>query len=276
MQDQNILNNMLLRIILSRLLGIPLLLPGVIVLDLELFNHNCNHIYVKRSDSCLYILDLFALHPHTQLHTGCFSWLGHSSMSLPSPTSPLSFNNNSDGSSNLQGTIFFDNPPIQSPVTPMLDGGRPDHSGNPYQTHHSCYFDAVKFGVGIHGGNHQCPTQPESSAQLRTSSSPKIISIGEASTPGPKTIPFPPQIKAMPSTEELIACCLLGKIWGEPVPIPAIIHHTRNEWKFVKGQIEFIDLGNDWLLIRFGNSHDKMLAFDLRPWFVGLSFVVIC
>lgn len=81
----------------------------------------------------------------------------------------------------------------------------------------------------------------------------------------------------MPSTKELITCCLRGKIWGEPVPIPAIIHCTQNEWKFVKGQIEFINLGNDWLLIRFGNSQDKMLVFDQRPWFVNsLNIVVIC
>ncbi|KAJ8420706.1 hypothetical protein Cgig2_013249 [Carnegiea gigantea] len=58
---------------------------------------------------------------------------GHSSMSLPSPTSPLSFNSNSDGSSDLQDTIFSDNPPTQPSVTPMLDGGRFDHSGNPHQ-----------------------------------------------------------------------------------------------------------------------------------------------
>lgn len=51
------------------------------------------------------------------------------------------------------------------------------------------------------------------------------------------------------------------------MPIPAIIHYTHNEWKLFK--IEFIDLGNDWLLIRFGNCQDKMLTFDQRPWFVN-------
>ena len=161
-------------------------------------------------------------------------------MSLPFPTSPPSFNSNSDGSSNLQDTISSDNPPTQHSVTPMLDGGRPDHSGNPHQPQHSCYSDALKFGVGSHDGNHQCPNQLESNAQRRTSSPPRIILIGESSTTGPKTIPPPPQTKAMPCIEELITCCLLGKIGEEPVPIPAIIHRTRNEWKFVKGQISLI------------------------------------
>lgn len=75
-------------------------------------------------------------------------------MSLPSPTSPLPFNSNSDGSSDLQDIISSYNSPTQPPVTPMLDGGRPDHSGNPHQPQHSCYSDVLKFGVGIHVGNH--------------------------------------------------------------------------------------------------------------------------
>lgn len=53
--------------------GIPLLLPGVIVLNLELFNHKCNHIYVKRSDACLCVLDLFVLPPQSP-HTTAY-WL---------------------------------------------------------------------------------------------------------------------------------------------------------------------------------------------------------
>ena len=38
--------------------------------------------------------------------------------------------------------------------------------------------------------------------------------------------------------------------------------------------MEFIDLGNECLLSRFGNNQDKMLVFDQRPWFInGLNLL---
>jgi len=91
----------------------------------------------------------------------------------------------------------------------------------------------------------------------------------------PPTIPLPAKGPG-PSIVELSAYCLLGKIWGEAVPLSAIIHRTRNEWKFTKGQIDYVDLGNDWVLIRFANSQDKGLVYDQRPWYVnGLNLVLI-
>jgi len=45
--------------------------------------------------------------------------------------------------------------------------------------------------------------------------------------------------------EELLNCCLIGKIWGDHLPIPAIIHKIKKEWVFVKGQVDYIDAGND-------------------------------
>jgi len=73
-----------------------------------------------------------------------------------------------------------------------------------------------------------------------------------------------------------VSSLLLGKIWGETVPLAAIIHRTRNEWKFTKGQVDYVELRNDWILIRFVNTQDKGLVFDQRPWYVsGLNFVLI-
>lgn len=65
--------------------------------------------------------------------------------------------------------------------------------------------------------------------------------------------------------DELLACCLIGKIWGDPLPIPAIIHKTKKDWHFVKGQVDYIDAGNDWIVITFVNGDDRMLVFDQRP-----------
>ena len=62
---------------------------------------------------------------------------------------------------------------------------------------------------------------------------------------------------------------------GDPVPIPAIIHKTKKDWHFVKGHIDYIDASNDWIMIRFANSEDRRLVFELRPCHInGLNFVI--
>lgn len=39
--------------------------------------------------------------------------------------------------------------------------------------------------------------------------------------------------------------------------------------------MDYIDAGNDWIMIRFANADDRMLVFDQRPWHVNrLNFVV--
>ncbi|KAJ8422986.1 hypothetical protein Cgig2_013879 [Carnegiea gigantea] len=64
-------------------------------------------------------------------------------------------------------------------------------------------------------------------------------------------------------------------IWGDLIPIPAIIHKTKKDWYFVKGQVDYIDASNDWLMLRFTTVEDRILVFDQRPWHVnGLNFVV--
>jgi len=35
--------------------------------------------------------------------------------------------------------------------------------------------------------------------------------------------------------DELAALCLLGQIWGDSVPLLAIIHKTKSDWRFLKG-----------------------------------------
>ena len=35
--------------------------------------------------------------------------------------------------------------------------------------------------------------------------------------------------------DELAALCLLGQIWGDYMPPPAIIHKIKSDWRFLKG-----------------------------------------
>jgi len=50
---------------------------------------------------------------------------------------------------------------------------------------------------------------------------------------------------------------------------------TRKDWGFIKGQVDYIELGNGWLLFRFSNIQDISLVWDGRPWHVsGLNLVL--
>jgi len=75
---------------------------------------------------------------------------------------------------------------------------------------------------------------------------------------------------------ELSACCLFGRIWGEAIYLAAIINKTKKDWNFIKGQITYVEVGNEWLLVPFANSEDCDLVFHNRPWFVNrLNFVLL-
>jgi len=73
---------------------------------------------------------------------------------------------------------------------------------------------------------------------------------------------------------ELVSLRLLAKLWGESVPIPLIISKTKLDWKHVKGMVEYIELGNGWVL-KFSTVSDREYVWFNRPWFVkGLNLVL--
>ncbi|KAJ8420605.1 hypothetical protein Cgig2_001738 [Carnegiea gigantea] len=81
----------------------------------------------------------------------------------------------------------------------------------------------------------------------------------------PETEPPIPSDPHSIHMDELLACYLIEKIWGDRIPLPAIIRKTKKDWHFVKGQVDYIDACNDWNMIRFANSEDRLLVYDLRP-----------
>jgi len=129
----------------------------------------------------------------------------------------------------------------------MLVGVRthnPDQSSEPIRP---TFANALKLELGSSGGAFQT-SEPKPSVQHGPSEPSRVILMGDSSKPldhsAPTSKTLPDKDPAL-SVVELAACCLLGKIWGEAVPLSSIVHRTRNEWKFTKGQIEYIDLGND-------------------------------
>jgi len=78
---------------------------------------------------------------------------------------------------------------------------------------------------------------------------------------------------SLPSCMENL--CLLGKPWGDAIPLPVIISKTRKDWSFVKGHLEYLDLGNGWILFRFSTLQDINLVWEGRPWHVsGLNLAL--
>jgi len=75
--------------------------------------------------------------------------------------------------------------------------------------------------------------------------------------------------------DDLSVYCLIAKLWGENLPLTLIISKTKLDWKHVKGPVEYIELGNGWVLLRFSTVADKDYVWFNRPWFVkGLNFVL--
>jgi len=69
--------------------------------------------------------------------------------------------------------------------------------------------------------------------------------------------PLPESSKISRTMEDLMAFCLLAKLWGKSLTIPLIISKTKLDWKHVKGPVEYIELGNGWVLLRFATMVDK-------------------
>ena len=96
-----------------------------------------------------------------------------------------------------------------------------------------------------------------------------IPSASPSATHGHETASTPIQPAGMSSL------CLLGKPWGDPIPLAIVMSKTRKDWGFIKGQLDYLELGNGWLLFRFSNMQDITLVWNGRPWHVsGLNLVL--
>ncbi|KAJ8441162.1 hypothetical protein Cgig2_024891 [Carnegiea gigantea] len=70
----------------------------------------------------------------------------------------------------------------------------------------------------------------------------------------------PPASPPVEHMEKLIALCLSGKVWREYVPLPAIINKTKADWKFIRGQVSYVDLENNWISFEFANLESKEMV----------------
>lgn len=62
---------------------------------------------------------------------------------------------------------------------------------------------------------------------------------------------------------------------GEPLDIRIVMSRTKADWKMVRGDVDYHDLGNQWILLRFANVADRNLVWDERPWHVQGELLVL-
>ena len=59
---------------------------------------------------------------------------------------------------------------------------------------------------------------------------------------------------------------------GASVDLRTIMFKTKADWK---GDVEYLDMGNNWVMIKFVNPGDLYLVWAERPWHVqGELFVI--
>ena len=116
-----------------------------------------------------------------------------------------------------------DDPPSAVPMPqplPPIGHVATSRLSQPASSNPASFSEALILGVGGQSSN------PSASAGLNSPSNQ------------PAEAPAPSQWFNMQTL------CLLGKPWGEAIPLAIVISKTRKDWNFVKGQIDYVELGN--------------------------------
>jgi len=157
-------------------------------------------------------------------------------------------------------------------TSPTIDGHSPDLVGN-QNLPHLAITEASR------------PLQPHSVASATFAEALILGGSGQGSGPNSSVLSHLPSASSseqvplaahsVSPSASMHSLCLLGKPWGEAIPLTIIKSKTHKDWGFVKGQIDYLALGNGWILFRFSNLQDIHLVWEGRPWFVsGLNLVL--
>lgn len=55
---------------------------------------------------------------------------------------------------------------------------------------------------------------------------------------------------------------------GVSLDVRTIVAKTKADWKFIKGEVDYLEIGNQWVLLKFVNPSDMFLVWSERPWHV--------
>ena len=87
--------------------------------------------------------------------------------------------------------------------------------------------------------------------------------------PPPPFFPEAIVLDSMPQVQkdiiELSKSCLFGKMSFAPLDLHTIIARTKADWNIVKGEVNYMQIGNGRILLRFANPHDLSLVWSKMP-----------
>lgn len=130
-----------------------------------------------------------------------------------------------------------DDPTPRSQLPTDLDGRFTHSSSSKDKETIPTFFRVVKLGLGGLGGHSLPQTRPEHHVRPpegHLESKNKLTSFGVTAT-----------------AFDLPTMSLFGKIWGDSIPFHLIRVKTKRDWIQVKGQIDYVDIGNSWILFKF-------------------------
>ena len=113
-------------------------------------------------------------------------------------------------------------------------------------------------------------TKPNPNVELSASGSPlgnpPIDLTLQKDPPHPPTFPEAVVLDSLPQVQkdivELSKSCLFGKMLSAPLDLRTIIASTKADWKIIKGEVDYMQLENGWILLRFANPRDLSLIWS--------------
>ncbi|KAL2896128.1 hypothetical protein RDABS01_037912 [Bienertia sinuspersici] len=116
--------------------------------------------------------------------------------------------------------------------------------------------------LGGHDQASPAPTQDVGSGPPPSSSHPPgSISTGDYPLHSP--MPYVSETMTVTASPDpdfihlITQSCLVGKAFGDP-PLKYIIEgRLTRQWKYLKGEVTFVPMGNFWFLIEFANKEDR-------------------
>ncbi|KAJ8419841.1 hypothetical protein Cgig2_031786 [Carnegiea gigantea] len=186
--------------------------------------------------------------PPTPCELTC-SFLKFVLMSSNSSTEPLSITNSKNGDNENLNQISSVSDTSKSQTPYPVGGSRSDHTCIQTEKTRLSYAKTMTFSVECSSN----PSHPTVSLiaypPLPSSTLHSYPEIGNSSSPdlraNERTCFGPPASPPIEHMEELTALCLSGKVWGQYVPLLAIINKTKADRKFIRGQVSYVDLENN-------------------------------
>ena len=189
---------------------------------------------------------------------------------------------------------------IKSPLQICLQAHNPYKRGSPVISSysHSLFFSSLQSSLLVFNSSESCllfimektgnfknallgnpnPSPINalpSSAHLNSSTD----GCSQNDPPHPPSFPETVVLDSLPQVqkdmEELSKTCLFGKILSAPLDLRTIIARSKADWKIIKGEVNFMQMGNGWILLRFANPQDLSLIWEERPWHIQGDLFVL-